>query len=167
MRMSITPLLLATALLVGVCAASQTGANASPEAPLPAVPTCPGSPNCVSSTQPPSQTGADSTRFIAPLELTGHYEDNAPEAMAEVAEIVREMGGTVVQSTPQSLHATFTSGFFGFVDDLYVAPGMTPAPGSRAVLHVHSSSRTGYWDMGVNRSRVNELRTRLAGRAGL
>ena len=71
----------------------------------------------------------------------------------------------VIQSTPRTvilehgdgyLHATATSAFFGFVDDLelYADP-------SRGVLQARSVSRLGDSDLGVNAKRLAALRDQL------
>ena len=62
----------------------------------------------------------------------------------------------VVQSTDDYVHVEFRSAVFGFVDDVefYFSP-----PG---IIQVRSASRTGYYDFGVNRERVESLRARLA-----
>ncbi len=55
------------------------------------------------------------------------------------------------------LHATATSRFFGFVDDLELL-----ADPERGVLQVRSESRLGDSDLGVNQARVDGLRQALA-----
>lgn len=62
----------------------------------------------------------------------------------------------IVQETPGYLHATVTSSLMAYVDDLIV---MTCDGGT--TLGVRSSSREGYWDMGVNARRVATLIERL------
>ncbi|HOW77583.1 MAG TPA: DUF1499 domain-containing protein [Candidatus Competibacteraceae bacterium] len=59
----------------------------------------------------------------------------------------------------QYLHVEFRSAVFGFVDDMefYFSP-----PGT---IQVRSASRTGYSDFGVNRERVETLRTRFSSTA--
>ncbi len=54
------------------------------------------------------------------------------------------------------IHATFTSRLFGFVDDVTFI--IHPQQG---IIDVKSSSRIGYYDFGVNRSRVKRLRARF------
>lgn len=58
------------------------------------------------------------------------------------------------------LHATATSRFFGFVDDLELLAD--PAQGE---LQVRSASRLGDSDLGVNLRRVERLRSHLIDRA--
>jgi len=62
----------------------------------------------------------------------------------------------IVQSTDDYLHAEFRSAVFGFVDDVefYFSP-----PG---FIQVRSAARTGYYDFGINRERVETLRVRFA-----
>ena len=71
----------------------------------------------------------------------------------------------VIQSTPRTeileqgdgyLHATATSAFFGFVDDLELY-----ADRSRGVLQARSVSRLGDSDLGVNAKRLAALRDQL------
>ena len=77
--------------------------------------------------------------------------------MPRIREVVESMPrSTVVTVTDQYLHAEFRSRIFRFVDDLeiLIAP-------NRELL-VRSASRVGSGDMGVNASRVEELRRLLA-----
>jgi uncharacterized protein (DUF1499 family) len=62
----------------------------------------------------------------------------------------------IVQSTDDYVHVEFRSAVFGFVDDVefYFSP-----PGT---IQVRSAARTGYFDFGVNRERVETLRVRFA-----
>ena len=71
----------------------------------------------------------------------------------------------VIQATPRTavveqadgyLHATATSAFFGFVDDLELY-----ADAERGVLQARSVSRLGDSDLGVNSRRLETLRQAL------
>ena len=107
---------------------------------------CPGSPNCVSS------EAADEQR-VEPL----RYAGDAGPARARLLEVLNGMDrARVVQSTDDYVHVEFRSAVFGFVDDVefYFSP-----PGT---LQVRSASRTGYYDFGVNRERVETLRARFS-----
>jgi uncharacterized protein (DUF1499 family) len=107
---------------------------------------CPGSPNCVS-----SQAGAE--QRVEPL----HYDGDAARARARLLDVLNGMErARIVQSTNDYLHAEFRSAVFGFVDDVefYFSP-----PG---LIQVRSASRTGYYDFGVNRERVETLRARFS-----
>jgi uncharacterized protein (DUF1499 family) len=105
---------------------------------------CPRSPNCVSS------DAADAEHGIAPLALA------AREAVAALprTRIVSEGG--------DSLHAECRSALFRFVDDLELQ--LRPAEG---VIAVRSASRIGYSDLGVNRRRVEALRSALRARGAV
>lgn len=108
---------------------------------------CPASPNCVSS------EAAVAEQRVAPL----HYDGDAARARARLLDALSGMErARVVQSTDEYLHAEFRSAVFGFVDDVefYFGP-----PGT---IQVRSASRTGYYDFGVNRERVETLRARFS-----
>lgn len=108
---------------------------------------CPQSPNCVSSLDP------DADHRVDPL----RYDLSASQALVRLRGIIEKMPRTkIVQFTDRYLHAEFKSAIFGFVDDLELVIG--DAPG---VIHVRSSSRTGYWDLGVNRRRVERIREKF------
>jgi uncharacterized protein (DUF1499 family) len=64
-----------------------------------------------------------------------------------------------VNETPGYLHAECRSALFGFVDDLELHLRV-----SEGVIAVRSASRLGYSDLGVNRRRVEILRTSLINR---
>ena len=106
---------------------------------------CPGSPNCVS-----SEGGA---RDVEALRLPGD------EGWRLLLETVERMGGKIESEGDGYLHATFRSKVFGFVDDLECRRDAD-------VVQVRSASRTGWWDMGVNRRRVERLRRLLADAPG-
>lgn len=55
------------------------------------------------------------------------------------------------------VHATFKSKVFGFVDDVEFIFN-----DAQKLIHVRSAARTGYYDFGVNRRRVEWLRKALA-----
>jgi uncharacterized protein (DUF1499 family) len=105
---------------------------------------CPNSPNCVS-----SESDSVSSR-IEPLTFQGPSE----KAWNDLKETTREMGGKIQEEHEGYLWATFTSKVFRFVDDVEFR--MVSADG---IVHVRSGSRVGYSDLGVNRRRVERLRT--------
>ena len=63
----------------------------------------------------------------------------------------------VVDSSGMVVRAEFRSRL-GFVDDVVFR--IDDAAG---VIHVRSASRTGYWDLGVNRRRVEAIREAFGG----
>ena len=110
---------------------------------------CPSSPNCVSSL-------ADDERHRgAPLPGAGHREASLALLKDTLGELPRVRFEAV---GPARLQARFTTRVMRFVDDVtfYVHED--------GVIEVRSASRLGYWDLGANRRRVEDLRERLSRR---
>ncbi|MFZ2404780.1 MAG: DUF1499 domain-containing protein [Methylobacter sp.] len=108
---------------------------------------CPNSPNCVSS------QAADEDHFIAPFKITGNVED----AWAALKKALISQSRTVITNeTGGTLHAEATSLVFRFVDDIDAI-----LDADARLIHIRSASRTGYGDFGVNRKRVETLRSQL------
>jgi uncharacterized protein (DUF1499 family) len=105
---------------------------------------CPDSPNCVS-----SESDRASSR-VEPLTFQGPPE----KAWSNLKETLHEMGGKIQEDREGYLWATFTSRVFRFVDDVEFRMVSTDG-----MIHVRSGSRVGYSDLGVNRRRVEKLRT--------
>jgi len=109
---------------------------------------CPSSPNCVSSRDP------DPTRRVDPILFT---RDSAA-AWSRLRKLIAEMkGARIAEDEMGYLHAEFRSALFGFVDDVEFR--MDEAAGR---IDVRSASRKGYFDFGVNRRRVQEIRERFS-----
>ena len=103
---------------------------------------CPGTPNCVNSQSDNSQ------EKIEPLPAV---------PISEVKKVVESMERTtIITETDNYLYAEFKSKLMGYVDDVefYLDP-------TENVIHVRSASRLGKSDLGVNRARVEEIRTKL------
>jgi uncharacterized protein (DUF1499 family) len=113
---------------------------------------CPSSPNCVSSQGDP----ADGTHYIAPIAFKGDAR-GAWRALRETVAASERV--KIIDEQDGYLRAEFTTRFLGFVDDVEF---LLDAPAR--VIHVRSASRLGYRDLGVNRTRIEALRTRLAAR---
>lgn len=108
---------------------------------------CPDSPNCVS-----SQALADSQR-IAPLT----YPGSSVAAFETLIDILEgDPAVRIVEARDGYIHAEFRSRLMGFVDD---AEFWWQQPGR--AIEVRSASRLGYADFGVNRDRIERLRTML------
>ena len=105
---------------------------------------CPDSPNCVS-----SESDRASSR-IEPLTFQGPPE----KAWSQLRGTIGEMGGKIEEDHDGYLWATFTSRVFRFVDDVEFRMVSTDG-----MIHVRSGSRVGYSDLGVNRRRVEKMRT--------
>lgn len=107
---------------------------------------CPDSPNCVS-----SQAGGNQS--IEPFVL----QDNTAVSVQKLVHFINSMDSQVaIIHDEKKLHAEFTSAVFRFVDDLDLI-----LDNDTKHIHVRSASRTGYYDFGVNRRRVEKLRNAL------
>ena len=107
---------------------------------------CPSSPNCVSS------QARDPEHSVAPLV----YTSSSAEAMAKLKRIMQAMPRTlIVTETPVYLHAEFTSIVMRFVDDVEFS-----LDESTRAINLRSASRLGKSDLGVNRKRVEEIRSK-------
>jgi uncharacterized protein (DUF1499 family) len=107
------------------------------------LPPCPSSPNCVSSGDP------DPARRVDPIPFRGTAEE-AREALETALRSLPR--ATIVASSGIGIRAEFRTRL-GFVDDVEFR--IDEAAG---VIHVRSASRKGYWDLGVNRRRVETIR---------
>lgn len=106
---------------------------------------------------------------LAPCPLPAHCA-RAEWAMADPEAALRALV-PVIAATPRTelleqdgtyLHATATSVFFGFVDDLELY-----ADGERGLLQARSVSRLGDSDLGVNSQRLEALHQALTGIEGV
>lgn len=108
---------------------------------------CPSSPNCVLS------DSEEKEHAIAPFVLT----DPGAKAWSQIRAIVASLPRTkVVVDGENYLRAESRSFVFRFVDDLELE--LRPSQGAVAV---RSAARVGYYDFGVNRRRVEKLRSLL------
>jgi len=106
---------------------------------------CPDSPNCVSSQSP------DKKHFIEPI----HYEGMQQQAKERLIDVIQGMKRSkIVTDLDHYIHAEFTSAFFRFVDDVEFY-----FDDRAKTLHVRSASRIGHSDFGVNRKRIEEIRS--------
>ena len=108
-------------------------------------------PNCVSSQADPS----DAEHYVAPIPFKG----DAPAAMAAVRKAVEGMAeSTVIRHEGNYLYAEYRTRLMRFVDDVEFA-----FDEKAGLVHVRSASRLGRRDFGVNRARVEALRSRIGG----
>ena len=108
---------------------------------------CPSSPNCVSSDD------ADAAHSIASLQLAVPPAQAWPAVYAAVAGLPRTK---IITQADDYLHAECSSAVFGFVDDLELHLRPT-----QSQIAVRSAARLGRSDLGVNRRRVESLRSLL------
>lgn len=108
---------------------------------------CPKSPNCVSS------QSQDAEHSIEPLT----YKSTPEAAFADLKTIVQSLERTkIITETADYLYVEFTSKLIGFVDDVEFYLDKTAN-----LIQVRSASRLGESDLGVNRQRVETIRTKL------
>ena len=130
---------IAPCLALAVCLGLASCAAAGPSSPDGGrLRACPGSPNCVN-----SEEGS-----APPLSVSGE------DGWARLREAVTALDGRIEREEDGYLHATFRSRLFGFVDDLECRR-------DGDVVQIRSAARTGWWDMGVNRRRVESIRRAL------
>ena len=115
----------------------------------PTIPPCPRTPNCVS-------TRATDSHAISPFRYTGTSAD----AMGRLLSILQAMPRTtIVASDRMSIRAEFKTRIFHFTDDaIFVVED------ENKVIHFRSAARIGHSDLGVNRSRMEEIRAKFGNR---
>lgn len=106
---------------------------------------CPESPNCVSS------QSQDEKHYIKPIPYNGDMEQAGKRMVSVIQGMKRSR---IVALKDDYIHAEFTSAFFRFVDDVEIYFD----DGSKTI-HMRSASRVGYSDFGVNRKRLEEIRS--------
>jgi uncharacterized protein (DUF1499 family) len=107
---------------------------------------CPDKPNCICS----EDRQADA--WVEPLTFQGP----PTRAWGRLKAALQEMGGTIQRQSDAYIWATFSTKVFRFVDDVefrMVAEENT--------IHVRSASRVGYSDLGLNKRRMEKLRSKL------
>ena len=108
---------------------------------------CPKSPNCVL-----SQTSGPKHQ-IHPI----HYTSSLEIAKERLNQVILSMVDTrIITQNKVYWHVEFTTRWLRFIDDVEFY-----FPESEALIHLRSASRSGYWDLGVNRKRVEEIRSRF------
>jgi uncharacterized protein (DUF1499 family) len=106
------------------------------------LPPCPAKPNCVSS------QAADDHR-IEPFKIVGEAEGTFNKLRDLLA---RRSDTKLVSSDDTTIRVEFRT-FLGFVDD-----GLFLLDSATGTIHIRSAARLGYWDLGKNRSRMEEIR---------
>ncbi len=108
---------------------------------------CPESPNCVSS------QSQDPDQYVKPFPYSGTIENSKARLLALFKSFPRTH---VTSNTENYLHIEMTSFLFRFIDDVEFL-----FDEEQKLIHVRSASRTGYWDLGVNRKRIEALRKKF------
>jgi uncharacterized protein (DUF1499 family) len=124
-----------------------SGAACSGQRPAPTggrLKPCPDSPNCVSS------MSSDPRHRVAAIA----YTDSPAEVRQRLLGVICSMPRTdILTDEGHYLRVEFTSAVFRFVDDVEFC-----IDEAQNVIHVRSASRVGYWDLGANRKRVEQIR---------
>lgn len=108
---------------------------------------CPPTPNCISS------QSQDIEHYIKPLTYSG----NPQQAFANLKQTVQNQErANLIGDTDNYFYAEFTSKWMGFVDDVEFY--LNEDAGE---IDVRSASRLGESDLGVNRQRIENIRTQL------
>lgn len=107
---------------------------------------CASTPNCVSS------QAMDAQHKIAPI----IYQGDAATVWANLKQVIASQpNAKIISETENYLYAEFTSKLMGFVDDVefYLTEGE---------IQLRSASRLGESDLGVNRQRIEAIRSQLS-----
>lgn len=114
------------------------------------LPPCPSSPNCVST------QAQDEGHAIAPFRYRKSRAEAKEALKATIGALPRNK---LLEDDETYLHYEFTSLIMRFVDDVEFL-----FDDEAKTIHFRSASRTGYGDLGVNRRRMEEIRSLLAGK---
>lgn len=106
--------------------------------------------------------------LVAPAEFSGHPDATAPVHAVPVAVlrgafkkvIAQSPGAAVVAESADGLQVVVTTRVFRFRDDVHVQ--FIALGPQQSTLALYSASRTGYWDFGTNRRRLEDWLARLA-----
>jgi uncharacterized protein (DUF1499 family) len=114
---------------------------------------CPNKPNCVNT------QSNDSSDAIDPIKFSGE----ASVALETIRSIIESLPrNQIVSASDDYLHAEFFSRFFRFTDDVEF---LIDSEGG--VIHFRSASRVGHSDLGVNRLRMEAIRSAFQDRTKL
>jgi uncharacterized protein (DUF1499 family) len=108
---------------------------------------CPSRPNCVESSDAAGQRAHAPLRFAGPPDEARRHLHAALEGFPRVRVVTDEW---------PYVHAEFRSSWLGFVDDVEFL-----ADDDAGRIDFRSASRVGYYDLGVNRRRMEEFRRRF------
>jgi len=111
---------------------------------------CPSTPNCVSS------QATDEKHYIEPIVTSG----TPLEVKNQILELLNESKSSKIMVTENNyIRAEFTSKLFHFVDDVEFYFPVTNA--KEMTIHTRSASRVGHSDFGVNRKRIEKIRSKF------
>ena len=111
---------------------------------------CPTTPNCVNS------QAKDKKHYIEPILMTG----TPLEGKNHILKILNELKRTkIIVAEDHYIRVEFISKVFRFIDDLEFYFPNTKS--KEMTIHVRSASRVGYSDFGVNRKRIEQIRSKF------
>lgn len=111
---------------------------------------CPDTPNCVNS------QAQDKKHYIKPIVFTGTIAQ-AKEHLLDILKSEKHSKILIIQE--HYIRAEFISRLFRFVDDVEFYFPETRA--GKTLIHIRSASRIGYSDLGVNRKRIEHIRSKF------
>ncbi len=111
---------------------------------------CPKTPNCVSS------QAQDKEHFIEPIKFAGSQQQ-AHDRLLQIIE--SEKRTKIITDQQDYIHVEFTSALFRFVDDVEFYFPENKA--DETIIHTRSASRVGSSDLGVNRKRIERIRSKF------
>ena len=111
---------------------------------------CPDTPNCVNS------QATDKKHFIEPIIVSA----SPLETKNYILDALDELKvSRIVVVEDNYIRAEFVSKVFRFVDDVeFYFP---ESDAKESLIHVRSASRVGYSDLGVNRKRIEKIRSKI------
>ncbi|MGF1485845.1 MAG: DUF1499 domain-containing protein [Prochloraceae cyanobacterium] len=110
---------------------------------------CPTTVNCISSQAEDAEHGIDPIAYKS---------ENHPDPIADLETIVKSFDRTkIVAETSNYLRAEITSRWFGFVDDVEFYLNE-----DSGIIEVRSAARLGESDLGVNRERMESIRSEFS-----
>lgn len=139
---------------------------------------CPGAPNCVQSEFP-----EEKDHYFAPIDVSNYFSEvqttessesetytvekpavvstknsasksDLESLRTDVLNTIEAIDGRIIKQDQTYIHATFTSKIMRYVDDFEIR-----IDEKEKKLHLRSTSRVGYSDMGVNRKRAEKFKT--------
>ena len=114
----------------------------SPENPLKK---CPDSPNCFRTTQ--------------------YFKKDSSFTFSAIQSVIKDLSAVEIEindnSKIHSLNAVFKIPVFGWLDDVKIVVEPSKDNLQNTFVHLRSSSREGYFDLGVNKRRTNTILKKL------
>lgn len=108
---------------------------------------CPASPNCVSS----KENITDVEHYISPIT----YEIERERSFEKIKEILNELENVkIVEENDLYIHAVFVTTIMRFKDDVEFQ-----FLENEKIIHIRSASRIGHSDLGLNRKRMEKMRS--------